>query len=72
MSNEPLPDDLKKLANLDWPAYKVKHSKRPPMPNSKRAAQFAPFAALKGMDHIYTDTDKEHLEEVSKWDNRKY
>ena len=72
MSNEPLPEDLQKLVNLDWPKYKAEHSKHPPIPNSKRAAQFTPFAALKGMDHIYTDTEKEHLEEVSRWDNRKY
>ena len=72
MSDEQLPEELKKIVNMDYETYRTTYAKRPPMPNAKRAAQFTPFAALKGMDHIYTDTGKEHLEGIGKWDNRKY
>ena len=73
MANEPLPDRYKKVLNLDYPKYKAEHaSKHPPMPSAKRAAQFAAFKALDGMDHIYSDTEKEHTAQLSKWENREY
>ncbi len=73
MANEPLPENYKKILNLDYPKYKAERmSKRPQMPNAKRAAQFAAFKALDGMDHIYTDAEKENLAQLSKWENRKY
>ncbi len=73
MANEPLPDRYKKVLNLDYPKYKAEHaSKHPPMPNAKRAAQFAAFKALDGMDHIYSDMEKEHTAQLGKWENREY
>ena len=73
MANEPLPERYKKVLNLDYPKYKAEHlSKHPPMQNAKRAAQFSAFKALTGMDNIYSETEKEHTAQLSKWENREY
>lgn len=73
MANEPLPEKYKQLVDFDYPKHKAEHAtKRPPMPISKRAAQFSAFKALNGMDHIYTDAEKEHKKSLEEWENRKY
>ncbi len=41
-------------------------SKRPHMPASDRAAQFAPFAALTGLDRIMKETEIKHISEYEK------
>lgn len=61
------------VQQIEKPKYKAEHpSKHPPMPNAKRAAQFSAFKALTGMDSIYSETEKEHTAQLSKWENRKY
>ncbi len=73
MANEPLPERYKKILDFDYREYKIQNmSKHPQMPNAKRAAQFSAFKALAGMDHIYTDTERESVARISKWENRKY
>lgn len=67
MANEPLPERYKQVLNFNYREYKKQNmSKRPQMPNTKRAAQFSAFKALAGMDHIYTDTERESTARISK------
>lgn len=42
-------------------------TKHPPMPREKRAAQFAPFAALTGYGEVIQQTQAEHEEAVRKF-----
>lgn len=42
-------------------------AKHPPMAREKRAAQFAPFAALTGYDEVIKKTQAAHEEEVRRF-----
>lgn len=58
MINERKIEEYEKIINLPRPEPKC----RPRMPMEKRAAQFAPFAALTGYEDVLKKTAREHEE----------
>ena len=61
MMNE---NDRKNEDIIDLPHHVSK--KHPPMSKEARAAQFAPFSALTGLDKAVKETEKSHLESYLK------
>lgn len=61
--NEKLPERYLAILHRPHPVS----AKHPPMPREKRAAQFAPFAALTGYDEVIRQTQAEHEEAVRKF-----
>ena len=60
---EHLPEKYRAILHLPHPVS----AKHPPMPREKRAAQFAPFAALTGYGEVIEKTIAEHEEAVRKY-----
>ncbi|MBR6451780.1 MAG: hypothetical protein IKS87_03675 [Lachnospiraceae bacterium] len=58
--------DYNDIINLQHPTSK----KHPRMDAMNRAAQFAPFAALTGLDDAIEQTGKEHTESVQNAEER--
>ena len=61
--NDELPEKYRAILNLPHPVYQ----KHPPMAREKRAAQFAPFAALTGYGEVIRKTQVEHEEAVRRF-----
>lgn len=58
--NQNASQKYKDIINLEHPAS----AKHPRMDAISRAAQFAPFAALTGLDDAIEETGKSHAEDV--------
>ena len=59
--------DIKEFADIiNMPRPEPKN--HPRMPRQKRAAQFAPFAALTGYEEVVRKTAKQHEDKVEIWE----
>lgn len=59
--------DIKEFADIiNMPRPEPKN--HPRMPREKRAAQFAPFAALTGYEEVVKKTAKQHEDSVEVWE----
>ncbi|BAL83017.1 hypothetical protein SELR_13090 [Selenomonas ruminantium subsp. lactilytica TAM6421] len=59
--------DIKEFADIiNMPRPEPKN--HPRMPKEKRAAQFAPFAALTGYEEVVKKTAKQHEDSVVVWE----
>ena len=53
-------EQYRDIINLPWPGPRC----CPRMPLEKRAAQFAPFAALTGYEEVVKETIRKHEDEI--------
>ena len=59
--------DIEEFADIiNMPRPEPKN--HPRMPRQKRAAQFAPFAALTGYEEVVRKTAKQHEDKVDAWE----